>query len=160
MRDWWLNLSLREKQVTALGSIAVIFLLLYALIWAPLSYGVDSLREKISHNANLLSFMRETDNEIQTLERQGNLAHSSNTSLLSTVQSDINNTSFARNITQLQEVENNTVQLKLQKVGFDALMKWLIALCRQHRLVISQMNITLGTDPGIVNAELKLQSLS
>lgn len=160
MKDWWLNLSYREKQTTSLGAFVVVIFLIYALIWSPLSNGVNTLREKIRSNQSLLSFMQESDKRIQALKQNNVVSRSSTISLLNLVQTDINNTSLARGITQLQEMENDTVSLRLQKVSFDSLMKWLTVLCRDQLLTISQMSVTPSADPGIVNVDLKLQSQS
>ncbi|MDR3478886.1 MAG: type II secretion system protein M [Gammaproteobacteria bacterium] len=158
MKEWWLNLSSREKQTTAIGAILVILFLVYALIWSPLANSVETLRERIHHNQALLSWMQQSDKKIDALEKNQEITtRTPNSSLLNIVQTEINKTPFASNIVQLQQAENESIDLRLQKVSFDSLIKWLTAICRKEQLLITQLAITPGATPGIVDAEIKLQ---
>lgn len=158
MKEWWLSLSSEEKQTTLLGTLVAAILLIYALIWSPLSNKVDALRDKIHHNQALLSWMQQSDKKIELLEKsQQPSSRNANLSLLNIIQTESNQTAFANNISQLQQAENDSVDLRLQKVSFDALIKWIIDLCSKEKLVITQLSATPGTTPGIVDAEIKLQ---
>jgi type II secretory pathway component PulM len=158
MKDWWLNLSNREKQTTGIGAIAVVLFLIYALIWSPLSNSVDTLREKIHHNQGLLSWMEQTDKKIEGLQQnQESATRTANSSLLNIIQTELNTTPFANNVAQLQQAENDSVDFRLQKVSFDNLIKWLTAICRKEQLVITQLSVTPNATPGIVDTEVKLQ---
>lgn len=158
IREWWLNLAPREKQYVFTGGCALTLLLIYALIWSPLANKVQSLREQIQHDQVVLAFMKETDKQIHELEKSPrSSSNKTASSLLGTVQSEINQTPFAKNISQLQQAENDVVSVHLQKVGFDNLIKWLTAFCQQQRVIVTQATVTLSDTPGIVDMDLKLQ---
>jgi len=157
MREWWINLSLREKQVVALGTLALGLFLFYAIFWAPLSNKVDTLREKIIRDQKLLVWMQDADKRIQELEKTQHPAkRSSESSILNIVQEEINKSSFGKNVTQLQLADNDSVQLHLQKVGFDNFIKWLTMVSQQQQLTITQMSIKSAGGPGLVDVDLKL----
>jgi general secretion pathway protein M len=159
MKAWWLNASMREKQIVSLGALLVIVFLVYDIIFAPLTNAVDTLRQKIHNNQILLAWMQESNKRIETLEKsKTSTAPKSSASLLSTVQNDINNQPFGKSVAQLQQAENDSIQIRLQKVSFDALTKWLITICQQEGLLITQMTVAPNTAPGIVDADLKLQA--
>lgn len=160
MKEWWFNLSLREKQTVASGGAVVALFLLYIVIWAPLTNKVENLRQQIQSKQNLLSWMQESDLRIQKLEKSQH-AHTkpSTASLLNTVQTEINKTTMAKNLTELQQADNEAVQLRFKKVNFDDLIKWLIQLSQQHALAIQQFTTTPSTSPGLVDVELKLQAI-
>jgi type II secretory pathway component PulM len=159
MKAWWLNASIREKQAVSLCAIFITFFLVYEIVFAPISNAVDTMRQKIHSGQTLLAWMQESDKRIQTLEKtQKTAAPKSSASLLSVIQNDVNNQPIGKNISQLQQAENDSIQIHLQKVGFDALTKWLIAICQQQSLIITQMTATPTATPGIVDADLKLQA--
>jgi type II secretory pathway component PulM len=157
MKAWWNNLAFREKQTIAIGAVLVGIFLIYALIFAPLNNAVLTLRQQIEKKQQLLAWMKSADEKIQLLEKsqQKTERHTTSASLLSAVQMAVTKNEIAKNVLQLQEVENNSIQLKLQQVNFDAVIQWLIVLCQQQQLMISQMNIKPATTPGIVDIELE-----
>jgi type II secretory pathway component PulM len=159
MKTWWLNLSLREKQTTTWAAIGIAGLLLSTLIFSPLSSSLESLREKIHHNQTLLAWMQESDKRIASLEKtEKTTAPQSTASLLSLVQSDLNNQAFGKSVVSLQQAENDSTQLRLQKINFDTFMKWLIDLCHRYNLIITEMTIQPSNTPGIADIDLKLSS--
>jgi type II secretory pathway component PulM len=158
MKNWWSNLSFREKQTVSMGAALLLIFLIYEIIFAPLSSHVNSLRQKVRSNQALLHWMQDSDARISSLEKtQKQQTRNTSTSLLSVVQNGINNSAIAQNVTQLQQSENDSVQMKLQKVGFDTFIQWLTAICQQQQLIILQMTSTPDGDPGTVDLELKIQ---
>lgn len=159
MKDWWQNLSLREKQTVAFGTLLVMIFIVYELMFASLAGSVDHLRAQILKNKTLLSWMRESDARIQQLEKNQKPIESKDAgSLLSVVQDDIKNNPISKSMTQLQQSDNDAVELRFQQVSFDDMMQWLIAICREQDLTISQMTITPESSAGVVDAVLKLQT--
>jgi general secretion pathway protein M len=158
MKNWWLNLSLREKQTFSAGTVLVSIFLIYEIIFSPLLNEVNFLRQKIHTDQTLLAFMQASDDRIRALQKNPlGITRKNAGSLFSIVQDDINTNPIAKAISQLQQAENDSVQLRLQKVNFDEFIKWLTRVCQEHQLIISQLSITPGTDTGEVDADLKLQ---
>lgn len=158
MKDWWMNLAIREKQMAALGILLVGLFIIYEIMFAPLLGSVDNLRDKIHKNQSLLTWMESSDKRIQFLEKSPQTKEKSSASLLSIVQDDINKNPIAKSISQLQQADNDTIQLHLQNVSFDNMIKWLATLCQQQHLMINQLTITTGSSAGMVDAELRLQA--
>ncbi|MES2218072.1 MAG: type II secretion system protein GspM [Pseudomonadota bacterium] len=158
MKNWWFGLALREKQTISMGILLVLIFLIYEIIFAPLSDKVNELRHKVRSDQTLLNWMQASNERINSLEKnQQYSSHSGETtSLLSVVQNGINESAIAQNVSQLQQAENDSVQLQLQKVNFDSFIQWLTLLCQQHQLLITQMSITPLDTTGTVNTELKL----
>jgi general secretion pathway protein M len=157
MKNWWLSLALREKQTISIGMLLVLIFLIYEIIFAPLSNAVNELRHKIRSDQTLLTWMQASNERIVSLEKNHqSQSHSVTTSLLSVVQNGINDSAIAQNVAQLQQSDNDSVQLQLQKVNFDTFIQWLTQLCQQHQLLITQMSITPLDTTGTVNTELKL----
>lgn len=160
MKEWWINLSIREKQTVILGSTAVIILMIYNLIWSPLHNTVITMRKQIQSNQQLLTWMQSADNRIQAIEKNlqtKSSAHPSG-SLLSVVQNQINQSPIATNLSQLRQAENDSVQSSFKQVNFDKLIAWLSGSWQEHGLIVTQVTITPGNTPGMVSAELTLKS--
>ncbi len=157
MKEWWFNLSLREKQTVSLGGAAVLIGILYLLIWSPLHSSVTGFRDQIEHNQNLLSWMQTADEKIQAAEKMGQKpATHSTASRLTTVQNELKKSPIANNITQLVQADNDSVKLNFQKVDFDLLMIWLTELWQQQGLIVTQLTTKSAGSPGIVEAEFIL----
>ena len=148
MKEWWINLSLREKQTVALGSVLVFIFLIYELIFASLSSSVEHLRQQIHKNKSLLTWMQESDKRIQQLEKNQHSTNKSSASLISIVQDDLNNNPISKKVTEL----------RFQQVSFDDMTAWLINLSRDQQLIITQMTVTPVGTAGIVDAVLRLQT--
>ncbi len=157
MKEWWLNLSLKEKQTVLAGSVLVGIFLIYAVIWSPITNAVASLRDNIHNNQVLLSWMQETDKRIQSLEKnqQHTTVHST-VSLLSHIQTELDKTDFAKNAAPLQEAENDSIQLHLKNVNFDHLIQWLTKVSQQQDLIITEMSVKSDETSAIVDADIKL----
>jgi type II secretory pathway component PulM len=158
MKEWWLNLSLREKQTLALGSVVIFIFLIYQLIFASVANSVDHLRDQLHKNKNLLGWMQESDKRIQLLEKNQQPHSKKTASLLSIVQDDLNQNPIAKNMTALQQADNDSIELHFQQVSFDNMMRWLITMTRQQQIIITQMTVVPSQSPGIVDVVLKLQS--
>lgn len=160
MNEWWMNLSLRERQTLSIGGFAVALFLIYALIWSPLSNKVDAMREQIVKEQKLLVWMKEADQRMQVLEKSSQNTKPNNPSglsLLTIMQKQINNSEFVSSLTQLRQVENDSVQLSFTNVSFDKLIAWLTKLWKQENIVIAQMTVNAGSAAGVVSVDLVLK---
>lgn len=158
MKDWWLNLSLREKQVVGYGGILFVLALLYLLIWSPFTDKVDSMRSQIERDRELAAWMQQTDQQIQNLIKKQSSNSQASGSLLGMVQEKIKKSPLASHLKQMRQAENNAVQLSLQQVDFDQVLRWLIDLWMKQGVTISQITVTPGEKPGTVNAEMLLSN--
>lgn len=157
MKNWWLNLSIKEKQAVSIAAALLILFLAYELTLASLQNKVQSLRHKIHTENQLLAWMQENDAQIRSFEKNISTNDSdSSQSLLSLFQAKINTSSFVKSVTQLQQAENDAIQIRFQQVGFDSLYKWLIGICREKNLIIVEAVITPGSVNGVVDASFKL----
>lgn len=159
MKERWNNLTLREKQTLSLGVLVIGILIIYLLVLSPLNNKVNTMRDQIHHNQDLLAWMQQTDKQIQDLAKTAQptpTVHATG-SLLSIVQKQINRTPLVSSLKQLHQGENDSVQMSFQQVDFDQLMAWLIQLSQQG-LIVSQMSVTPSAAPGIVATDLVLKN--
>ncbi len=160
MKEWWNQLALREKQMLTVGGFFLCAFLIYILLWAPLTSRTESLRKQITTQQTLLSWMQEAEKRLVTLEKNPQTATSTRSegSLLSVVQKQINRTTLVGALTDLHQLETDSIQLTFQKVSFDQLMKWLILITGQEGLVIKQLSVAPSATPGIADVTLVLSA--
>jgi len=155
MREWFLNLSLREKQTVTFGTIIVFGFLIYALLWLPLNKSVIEMRNSIQQNQELLAWMQSADKKITALEKTHITAKQNVAgSLLSTTQNTIKASEFTKNITELKQADKNSVKLSLANVEFDNLADWLTKSWKNQGLNVSQMSVKAAETPGLVSASI------
>jgi len=155
MKDWWLNLPLREKQSLAIGSIVVILFLLYEIVWSPLSDMNDNLRIRIQHGQITLNSMQNADQLIQHLVKTSQEKHQQLTqSILGTLQNEINKSQFTSHVTQLRQTENESVQMNVNKMNFDQLLAFLTGLGKKYNIIVSQITVMPTGASGEVNADV------
>lgn len=156
VKEWWSNLSLREKQAVAAGGSLLGIFILYQFIWSPFLDNVASMRKRINSDQKLLVWMEEADKKIKKIEgetkTQGKMI--SPVVLLGLIQKQINSSGLERSLTNLKQASTNSIELQFQKVEFDKLIKLLTTIIKAHGVTISQMSVTAETAPGIVNAEI------
>lgn len=157
MRDRWNNLNLREKQMLSLGSLVIVSLLIYFFLWSPLDSSVSNLRNQIEHDQELLTWMQDANKQIQSIGKTSAPTLRPKGSLLSTIQKEVNRSPLAKNLNQLHQADNDSVQVSFQKVNFDQLMIWLIDFSKRENLTITQIVITPSHVSGIVTADLILK---
>ncbi len=153
MKEWWINLGLREKQWLTLGGIFIIFFLFYEIFWSPISSHNDTLRTEIDSNQKLLTWMQQADQHIHAIQDLLQKSHTTKSSaaLLSLLQKEINQSPFVNQLGQLSQVENNAVQVTFQKVNFDQFIKWLTALWKKESINVSKISITPSGGMGVVD---------
>lgn len=159
MNEWWINLSIREKQIVSAGALGVTIFLLYLIVWLPLNNRVANLREQIVRDQKSLLWMHDADQRIQDVEKnlQNKKSTDTGTSLLTLVQKQINKSTFVSSLNQLRQAENDSVELSFNNVDFDRLIQWLTELWQQQGIVITQMSVTASGTAGVVNTEFVLK---
>ena len=154
----WHSLALREKQMVAAGIFAIVIFLLYLIIWLPISNKAESLRGQIEQNHQLLTRMESADSRIQSLQQSMQSSTSTSAkSVLSIIQNEIAPAGFSKNLSTLRQIDAHSVQLNLQNVSFDSLIKWLAQLSKTRGLQVTQMTVLPTGTQGLVTAEVILK---
>lgn len=158
MKNWWNQLRLRDKRFLTIGILFVAAFFIYEIFFAALMNEDTTLSEAISTQQQLLTWMQSADHRIQLLQKLSThpTTNQNTAALLSLLQKEINNSSFAKNLVNLAQGENNTVDIQLQKVNFDTFITWLTHTTTQHNLTILQMTLTPDGALGIVDCHLLL----
>lgn len=81
-----------------------------------------------------------------------------NQALFSFVDQSAREAGLASALRQVEPTGDQRVRVTLQKAGFDQLMNWLVTLKTRHGIDASAMTVRRGEEPGLVDAQLILES--
>lgn len=157
MKDWWLNLALREKQMVLAGGLALLLFLLYEMIWSPLIDKNAALRTQIQHNRELLAWMENADQRMKSLLQSAKSRDHQTGSLSGIVQDALHNSPLRAHVNQFRQVESDSVQFDLRKVNFDELIKFLTGLWNNEGILVAQFSVAPSGTPGEVTASIVLK---
>ncbi|OGT45518.1 MAG: hypothetical protein A3E83_05590 [Gammaproteobacteria bacterium RIFCSPHIGHO2_12_FULL_41_20] len=158
MKEWWQQLELREKKILASGGAILVILLIYLLVWSPLTNKVATLRQAISKNQRLLAWMQQADKQMQGLSGKSTAVQFATTpaALLGSLQSSIQKAGLAHQLTQIKEGGDETILLQFKAVDFDTLINWLVQAQHQQGFKVSHMSVVKTAVSGVVNVDITL----
>ena len=157
MKEWWLELSIRERLLLSIGGSIGLVLLGYFLLWTPLSTYVNDLHTSIVEQQSLLTWMQNAIKELQQLQAQSPQTQPVTTgAILSIVEESIKKNNLDENAPQITQSDQDKVTIKFTEVPFDNLISWLTDLWKQYQISIEQLNVIPAKITGVVAAEIVL----
>lgn len=146
MKERWLQLNLREQRlVIAMASVVLVFIL-YSMIWAPLNDNIDAVTKKVERRQELLTWIQKSTTIYKNAVGSG-ASNNRNTSLSSLVNKTASRNNIA--ITRMQPQGEN-IQVWIDEVPFDNLLKWLEQLSTKEGLKVKSIDITNAEQTGVV----------
>jgi len=136
MKDWWLQLNIREqKLVASLGGVFIIFLS-YSLIWQPLNNNIEQEQKKLERRQELLSFVNDETYRYKALG--GKDVRQSSGSLSSVV----NRTARTQGISISRvQPQNADIQVWIDAVPFERLVSWLETLSNNEGIQVRNIDL-------------------
>lgn len=127
IRAWWENLLERERRMLSVGGFIVGILVIYALIWSPLSNLVFDYKTQVTSKRQLLVFLQRASQKISQLQSSGISVDASVKSggLLTVVEQSLSSQQLSHYLKQVQQPTQNQITLNFDNVPFDKLMQWL-----------------------------------
>lgn len=152
LNRWYLSLNDREKILVAIGSCISLSLLLVLLIWRPLVTHNQRLEEIIDSKTRQLSAMRQTAQEIEAYRQK-----SPPSGATGSLQQRVTHTATALTVSlsRLQSSNEQTLQLWIDRVEFNALLMLIDQLSRQG-VALDKLNLQPLPESGYSKARLTL----
>jgi len=161
LQRWLDSLQTRERQLVTGGSITLIVILFYLLIWDPVFTKLEETRQSVESQRQLLIWMQTSAQEIRNLQASGaSLSPQlANQSISSLVTMSAQSNGVQDFVSKLDSTKDG-VEVQLTNADFDRMMTWLNDL--QTRYTIQPRKITgePQADPGTVNARITLEKKS
>lgn len=159
LKNWWENLLDRERKILSVSGGALAILLIYALIWSPLSGAVLDKEKEVSSQQQVLQYLRHVAETVQQIKSSGvNLQATVSGDLLTAAEQTLSQQDLSSYLKQVQQQKQNQLSLTFEKVPFDELMQWLQTFSVTHAARITQLSATRLPVMGEANVKIVLET--
>jgi len=155
IRDWWKDLSQRERRLIACGGIfLLIFILIYG-IWLPLINDNKSLQQKISHQHALIQWMKPAVAALRQAKNTSSTPIDTTLPLINIIETSLADSPLSKAPRQVNALNDKKIQVEFERVVFDTLTLWL-EQCGNMGVTIENLTIEKLTETGFVAVRIVL----
>lgn len=153
LKTWFSGLQERERNMVIALGIAMAILLIFLLVVLPLKNYFNSLNDDLSYYENQVSTVQK---QVAAIKSAGpGKVTNDNISLNQLVNQTAK--SFGLSFSRIEERERNKeIQLRLDDVEFDQLLRWISLLEQGRGLVVDTLRVSKKDAVGRVDASIKL----
>lgn len=160
MSNWWAGLAPRERITLIAGMIVLGLLLLWLLLVEPAANKRLELRQEVMQLTADHTWMQQAAVEVRRRAgMQGNNQSGSGVaggSVLTLIEVSANAAGLKEAIERVQP-EGDGARLWFEAVSFDRLVGWLAELEQRQGLLVSQLAVDAGAEPGMVSARVLVE---
>lgn len=156
MKSWWNQLSSRDQHVLTIGGIFVIVLVIYQFIWSPIQSSMSNLRQQISYQSELNTWMKQTliQYKAQRVLKRKKVSLSN---MLNLINTQLSTFQLSQTDKRLSQTQDGKIKLSFQQAPFDLLLKFLRYITKAYAINIEQLNVdAIDKNPGFVKASMIL----
>lgn len=153
LKQWFRGLEKREQYILLAGMAAVIFYILYGLMYRGMVDARDNYQEQIARQQETLAWMKDAVQTIQSLKRSGTASDAAGKSLAQ-ISEEAAKAEKLR-IGRFQPKDDNEAQVWLEQEDFNNVLAFLVRLEVDYGVMLDDIAITSANRPGIVNVRLK-----
>ncbi len=158
LQQWFEGLQSRERLLVMLGSVALVLLVLYLMIWEPMFSRYHKLKSSVAEQQQTLDWMQQSAGQIKALQGStsaGTAQGLGGRSLLSVVDQSARSGGLGSSIKRIEPDGKKGVKVWFEGAGFDQMIVWLGNLTRRYQIETNMVTIQPQGD-GRVNARISL----
>lgn len=155
MREWFDNLSERDRKIVTWGGAAALVLVLLAII-VPLNRNLALARERVARKQGDLQFIQSVAPQLASAGPAA--AGAAGADLVVLIDSTARESGLGKSLTNSQPTGDKGLRVRLDRVAFDAMVAWLSRLSQQHGVRVESAEIETAGEAGLVNAGLVLKA--
>ena len=156
MKEWFESLAQRERIILIAGGLFLVSVLLWAMLWEPLSSSLSLLRTDVRNDRELLAWMQQASQTIRNNRAQGSSQiPNQHVSLINAIESTARQGGLRKSITSLDPQGDNKVNLRIENIIFNDLVLWQGRLEKEFSIQTEQLSITPTDKPGRVSARIQ-----
>jgi type II secretory pathway component PulM len=156
LQQYLLGLTPRERYIVIGGGVIAVILVILAIV-LPLQTRVSTATQRVQQKRNDLVWLRQVGPQlasVQTTRPPGPL----NESLAALVDRTAREAGFSKNIAGTQSSGDGGLNVRLDKMAFDAMIAWLSQLHERYGVICDSATVDSAGDPGTVTATLVLRA--
>lgn len=153
LKAWYSGLQKREQNMVLALGVAMTILLIFLLVVLPLKNYFNNLSDDVSYYENQMLTVQK---QVAAIKSAGPATvNNANVSLNQLVNQSAK--SFGLSFSRIEERERNKeIQLRLDDVEFDRLLRWISLLEQERGLVVDTLRVSKKDVVGKVDASIKL----
>ena len=156
LQQYLLGLSPRERTLVIGGSVLALILVVLAIV-LPLQSRVSATAERVQQKRNDLVWLRQVGPQLaslQTTRPRGTLTES----LAALVDRTAREAGFSKNLAGTQASGDGGLNVRLDKMAFDAMVNWLSQLHERYGVSVDSASVDSAGAPGTISATLVLRA--
>ncbi|MCF6281049.1 MAG: type II secretion system protein M [Candidatus Polarisedimenticolaceae bacterium] len=159
MKQWFFSRQPQERLALTVMAMFIMGAAIYTLFWLPLNDDIAQKRLWVSEQQKTLDWMQRTAIAIKRLNPSSKTGgqQKSNEALLTTIDRTAKQLNIRDAVKRIKPQGNDKVQLWLEQVPFDRVVRWLDSLQQQHNVSISTITIDRQSGSGLINARINLE---
>lgn len=159
IKSWWDNQSERDRRIAFVGGIVIVILVVYVVLWNPISTAASSNKKAVRVQQSLLQYLHTTGKHIRQLRAEGMIVASATpVNLLTLIEQTLAAQKLSIYLKQVQQLKPTQIALTFEKVPFDQLMQWLQALSIAKNVSVTQFSATRAA-VGIANVTMTIEKV-
>lgn len=160
MSNWWAGLAPRERVILLVGMGVLSLLVIWLLIVEPVMNKRAELRQEVMQLTADYTWMQQAALEVRRragMQQDGQLAAgAAGGSVLTLIEVSASAAGIKASMERVQP-EDEGARLWFDAVAFDALVRWLAELEERQGLLVSQLAVDAGAEPGMVSARVLVE---
>ena len=160
MSNWWAGLAQRERIILIAGMVVLGLLVIWLLIIEPVVNKRADLRREVMQLSADHTWMQQAALEVRRragMQSAGQAgAAVAGGSVLTLIEVSANAANLNEAIDRVQP-EGDGARLWFEAVPFDGLVRWLAELEQRQGLLVSQLAVDAGAEPGMVSARVLVE---
>lgn len=153
MRLWFERFEQREQIALLLLAGALLLFSLYRLVYQPIAGARDAIA---SENIRLQTVLSEVDMMASRINAAQSTQQNSTTKQNLTRLINQSTARMQLPVSRLQPNSRGDVQVRLENVALESVLKWLYYLEYDQQLVISDVSLSQGGNAGVVSASVRI----
>lgn len=155
MREWYRNLSERDRRIVNIGSVVVVVLVILGIV-LPLNRNIAQARQRVTVKQGDLAFIQSAVPQLAGAGPRAGVAGGE--SLIVLVDSSARESGLGKSLASSQPTGERGLRVRFERVAFDGLVAWLARLAQNHGVSVDSAEIESAGEPGLVNAGLVLRA--
>jgi general secretion pathway protein M len=153
--SYWNRREKNEQKALIAGCVIVFIYAIYIFIYTPIQTMTTTQRLQLQDKRETLNWIQKVRPQIQ---QTSHAVPIQTTELLSIVQKTLSQAPFKSFPSQLNQSNISDVEVKFQRVPFNALIKWMWDLNEHYQLNIKLFEAQISDIPGVCQAHVILSS--
>ncbi|MCW9047930.1 MAG: type II secretion system protein M [Gammaproteobacteria bacterium] len=161
LNQWLDTLEQRERYIVITGSISLLIILFYLIIWEPITSKHEQQQLQYDSQRQLYSWMKNAGSEIHSINSAGgnNISRFRNQSISSLADRSAIISGVKPFIEKIDQSKKG-VKIRLKSANFDKIVIWLSDLQNKYGIIASKVTLEKTKLQGAVDAQITLERSS